>query len=130
MGVPLRGGEEAILKQLGVLDMVSAPGSAEEGGRRYIDNDYAQLTTMLVRSTFIVGTELPGWADAIDNPYWEQSATAGAHRMLQNFSGFGKAYAFDPDMAKSYEVKRMESMLKDLMKERKRKGTAGFSRSR
>jgi len=119
-GVPLRGGEEDMLRMLGLLDTVTMPGTVEEGGRRYLDIETAELTALLFRSTFIVGTEIPMWLSAYNNPKWEQSAQAGAWRTMQNFSGFGKAHAHNPAKSQTYAVKRLTSIVKDLDKKRER----------
>ncbi|MEE9400592.1 MAG: hypothetical protein V3V32_01085 [Dehalococcoidia bacterium] len=127
-GVPLRKGEEDILRSLGMLDWATSPGPAEEGGRRYVDNEMAEMVTMLIRATAVVGTELPIWAEAYNNPRWEQGAMAGSARMLQNLSGFGKAHTHNPAESESFEVRRLHALFKDLEKKRRRGKTADFRR--
>lgn len=122
-GVPLRGGEEAMLEALGLLDWVSTP-SPE--GRRYHDWEMAELTALLFRTTFIVGTEIPQWWQATYNPKWEQSAKAGAMEMLRGLSGLGKPYAYDADQSHNYRVRQLDADLKETLKERQRMSKAKY----
>jgi len=119
-GVPLRAGEEEMLRWIGLLDFATVPGPQHEAGRRYVNGEMAQMISLLFRTTFVVGTEIPQWITALNNPHWERGAGAGARRALQSYFGIGRAYAFDPDSQTTYRVKRLEHLHKDIMKKRKR----------
>tara|TARA_R110000824_G_scaffold16895_5_gene69428 strand:+ start:6729 stop:12938 length:6210 start_codon:yes stop_codon:yes gene_type:complete len=100
----LKAGESEALQQLNVMDI-----KRDDRGRAYVDGE-ERMGLTLARIVPFLGTQLPQFWAAVDNPLWQKSAPSGMKFMLAKLMGVAPRYQ-NPERDLSFGVRERKLSL-------------------